>query len=102
MYLEIATIGIKPGNEERFEAAAAKAVEVFRASRGCDGMQVRRSVETPGRYLLLVQWRTLEDHLEHFRLDENGLAAWRKLVSSFYLGTPTFEHSVSVVDGFGI
>lgn len=102
MYLEIATIAIKVGEEERFEAAAAKAVEVFRAARGCEGMQLRRSVETPGRYLLFVQWRTLEDHLEHFCRDENGLAAWRKLVSEHYDGKPSLEHSVAVVKGFGI
>jgi heme-degrading monooxygenase HmoA len=100
MFLEIATISIKPGEEADFEAAAKKAVAVFKNSRGCDGMEMRRCVETPNRYFLFVNWRTLEDHLEHFRNDENGLAAWRKLVSRFYDGTPTLEHSVRVVDGF--
>lgn len=101
MFLEVATIGIKVGREKEFEAQVAGAREIFRNARGCEGMQVRRCVETPNRYFLFVNWRTLEDHLEHFRNDPNGLAAWRKLVSHLYDGTPSFEHSLSVVDGFG-
>lgn len=100
MYLEIAQINVKPGMEAEFEAGASKAADVFKNSRGCDGFEVRRSVETPTRYLLLVNWRTLEDHLEHFRSAEDGLPAWRKLVSHCYDGTPTLEHSVQVVPGF--
>lgn len=101
MFLEIATINIKADQAEAFEAAAQEAVAVFRNSKGCDGMDLRRCVETPNRYFLLVHWRTLEDHLEHFRNDENGLVAWRKLVSQFYDGKPSLEHSVRVVEGFG-
>lgn len=100
MFLEIATINIKAGQEQAFEAAAEKAVAVFRGSKGCDGMELRRCVETPTRYFLFVNWQTLEDHLEHFRNSETGLPAWRKLVSQFYDGTPSLEHSKLVVAGF--
>lgn len=64
MYLEIATIQGKAGDETRFEAAAATALEAFRNAHGCDGAQIRKNVEASSRNLLVVKWHTLFAHLK--------------------------------------
>ncbi len=60
MITEIAQIDVKPGTEAEFEAAV-QAAPIFKRSKGCHGMELRRSIEKPSRYRLLVNWETLED-----------------------------------------
>lgn len=100
MYLEIAQIEITPGRESDFEEAVAGAVSIFKKSRGCASMELRRSFENPSKYLLFVKWETMEDHVDHFKNSPDGLQAWRKVVSHFYAATPTLEHSTLAVTGF--
>jgi quinol monooxygenase YgiN len=99
MILEIAQIEIKPGDEAAFEAAVEKAVPLFRNARGCQGMQLHRSFEHPGRYRLLVQWESVEDHTVQFRGSES-FQQWRSLVGPHFAGTPVVEHTRAVVKGF--
>ena len=87
MFWEIAQIDVKPGEEAAFEAAVAKAVPLFKNSRGCKGMRLHRSVEHPGRYRLVVDWETVEDHTVHFRGSEN-FQEWRRLVGAHFAGPP--------------
>ena len=56
MITEIAQIDVKPGLEAEFEAAVKKATPIFQRSKGCRGMELRRSIETPSRYRLFVSW----------------------------------------------
>ena len=67
MILEIAQIDVKPGLEAEFEAGVAKAVPVFRRAKGCLGLELKRSIEKPLRYRLLVAWETVEHHTVDFR-----------------------------------
>jgi len=50
-----------------------------------------RCLERPGRYLLLVRWRSLEDHTEGFRKSAPYLE-WKRLLHHFYDPFPTVEH----------
>ena len=63
MVLEHALIDIRPGTAEAFEAALAEARLVIAASPGFVSLRLHRGVEAPDRYLLLVEWETLDDHL---------------------------------------
>lgn len=99
MILEIAQITVKPGLEAEFEANVEKAVPIFRRARGCKGMDLRRSVETPSRYRLFVGWETVESHTVDFRGSED-FKAWRALVGHCFDGTPEVEHVHQVVTGF--
>ena len=67
MITEIPQIEVKPGLEAEFEAAVKKATPIFKRSKGCQGMELRRSVEKPSRYRLFVSWETVEDHTVGFR-----------------------------------
>jgi len=91
MIVEIAQISILPGGEAGFEAAFADAIEFAAASRGYLGHELRRSVENPGRYLLRIEWETLEDHTVHFR-GSAAFTEWRARVGPFFAAPPAVEH----------
>ena len=99
MFWEIAQIEVKPGQEAAFEAAVAEAVPLFKNARGCKGMQLHRSVEQPGRYRLVVDWETVEDHTVHFRGSQD-FQEWRRLVGGHFASPPAVEHTHRVVQGF--
>ncbi len=65
--LEVAVLSVQPGEENDFENASRVAQALIAASPGCRGHQLRRSLKVPSQYLLLVRWRTLEDHTIGFR-----------------------------------
>ena len=57
--------------------------------------QLQRCVEVPNRYVLLVNWETLEAHTVGF----HGLPEyqdWKRLLHHFYDPFPTVEHYESV------
>ena len=89
--LELAILDVKPGEGARFEAAFAQAQRVIAASPGYLSHALKRCLERSDRYVLLVQWRTLEDHTEGFRKSE-PYQEWRRLLHHFYDPFPTVEH----------
>jgi len=92
MILELADIRIKPGQQEQFEKAAHLGLStVIAKSKGFRGYQVRHSIESPERYLLLLEWETLEDHTVGFR-GSPAMAEWRGIVSDFFAQAPFTEH----------
>ena len=99
MILEIAQITIKSGMESEFEAGVQRAAPVFKAAKGCKAMELRRSIESPSRYLLFVTWETLENHTVDFRSSAN-FTEWRNLVSHCFDGAPQVEHAQTVLTGF--
>lgn len=99
MILEIAQIDVKPGLESEFEAGVRKAVPIFRRAKGCQGLELKRSVEKPRRYRLLVAWETIENHTVDFRSSPD-FAEWRKCVGHCFETTPEVEHVEATLKGF--
>ena len=91
MILEMAVLNVKPGEASEFEAAFARAQVIISSAKGYVSHQLQRCVETPNRYLLLVQWQSLEDHIEGFRKSA-AFQEWRRLLHHFYDPFPTVEH----------
>jgi len=89
--VEHAVLDVADGQEEAFEAAFADAVDLIGASPGFRGLRLGRCLEQPGRYLLLVEWDTVEDHTDGFRASER-YRQWRELLHHFYEPFPTVEH----------
>lgn len=99
MILEIAQIDVKTGSEPAFEAGITQAAEIFRAAKGCRSFAVRRSVEKPQRYRLLIEWDTLEAHTKDF----TGSQAWKEyrgLVSDTFESPPQVEHTELTLKAF--
>jgi heme-degrading monooxygenase HmoA len=95
MILEHAVLDVRPGEEERFEAAFAEAKAFISSSPGFVGLRLERCVEERSRYLLLVEWESLEAHTEGFR-GSPAFERWRALLHHFYDPFPTVEHYESV------
>jgi heme-degrading monooxygenase HmoA len=57
-------------------------------------------MERPSTYLLLVRWRTLEDHTQGFR-GSPQYQEWKRLLHHFYDPFPTVEHFVPTGIGSG-
>jgi heme-degrading monooxygenase HmoA len=82
---------VKPGEEGAFEAALKEAQPLIAATPGFRSIAVRRCIETPNRYLLLVEWDRLEDHTIGFRQSPR-YEQWRRLLHRFYDPFPRVEH----------
>jgi heme-degrading monooxygenase HmoA len=96
MILEVAILNLKAGHEAGFETAFAEAKKIISAAKGFRSLELRRCVETPHRYLLHVQWDTLEDHTVGFR-QSDAFGEWRKLLVPFYESLPVVEHYTDAV-----
>jgi heme-degrading monooxygenase HmoA len=91
MILEMAILNVRPSQEADFETAIRKARPLIAATPGFVSIELRRCIETPNRYLLLVSWLALEDHTVGFRQSER-YREWRDLLHHFYDPFPTVEH----------
>ena len=92
MILEVADIRIAPGQNAAFDEAIRRGVEtVIARSPGFRGYKVNRGIESPERYLLMIYWDTLDNHLKDFR--EGPLfPQWRAIVGPFFAAPPVVEH----------
>lgn len=98
MILELAILDVKPGLQEQFEVAFEKAQQIIAGMPGYLSHQLQRCVEVPDRYLLLVNWRKLEDHTEGFRQSPQ-YEEWRALLHHFYEPFPEVQHYGIVFQG---
>ena len=95
MILEVAILHVRPGQEAAFEQAFAEASPIIASMCGYSSHELQRCLETNNRYLLLVQWQTLEDHTVGFRTS-TGYQEWKRLLHHFYDPFPTVEHYQTV------
>jgi heme-degrading monooxygenase HmoA len=91
MILELAILDIRAGENAAFENAFAEAKSIISAMPGFSHLELRRCIETPGRYVLLVGWDRLEDHTVGFR-GSPDYQRWRALLHKFYDPFPLVEH----------
>lgn len=67
MVIEIIRYDIAVGHEGAFEEAYAQAGRHLGRSPNCLGYQVTRCVEEPNRYIVRIEWDSLDGHLQGFR-----------------------------------
>jgi heme-degrading monooxygenase HmoA len=89
--LEVAILDVRPGQAAEFEAAFAEAQAIISVMPGYVSHQLQQCLESSNRYILLVNWETLEDHTEGFRGSAQYLE-WKALLHHFYDPFPTVEH----------
>lgn len=98
MILEAAVLQVRAGEEAEFEAAFASAQSIIAAMPGYVSHALHRCLETPGQYLLLVDWETVEHHTIGFR-GSPEYQVWKSLLHHFYDPMPTVEHYETVLVG---
>lgn len=91
MILEVAILDVIPGREKQFELNFRIAQKIISNMKGYVNHQLQRCIEKPNRYILLVNWQTLEDHTVGFR-QSSEYQEWKKLLHEFYDPFPTVEH----------
>jgi heme-degrading monooxygenase HmoA len=95
MVLEVALIDVQEGREEEFAAAYAKGYQLLATTPGCLSVRMTRGVETPSRFVLLVEWESIDAHLDNFRATER-FTGWRALIGPYFDGAPRVEHFTDV------
>ena len=93
MVLESAFLHIKPGQSAAFEEAFRQAKGIIAQSHGFIALDLKKCMEETNKYLLLVQWETLEDHTLGFRKSAD-YATWASLLHHFYEPFPIVEHYI--------
>ena len=95
MVVEIAQFDINTGQEEDFAAAYRKARPLLAGTPGCRSVRMTRGVETSTRFVLLVEWDSVEAHEVNFRQSPR-FGEWRQLIGPFFASPPTVEHFTDV------
>ena len=91
MILEVAILNVRADDAVAFERAFAEAKTIIASMPGFLALELHKCVELQNRYLLLVQWRSVEDHTEGFRKSPD-YQRWKALLHHFYDPFPTVEH----------
>lgn len=94
MVLEVADIAVAEGQEAAFVDAYRRARAQIAGAEGVGAIRMTQSLETPTRFVLLVEWTSVEDH-ERFRASP-AFGEWRALIGSHFAGPPHVEHVVDV------
>lgn len=95
MVLEVALIDVLAGREEEFAAAYRKGHEFLVTTPGCRSVRMTRGVESASRFVLLVEWDSVDAHLDNFRATDR-FTQWRALLGPFFDGAPRVEHFIDV------
>ncbi|MDQ2706604.1 MAG: antibiotic biosynthesis monooxygenase [Actinomycetota bacterium] len=95
MVLEIGRIHVQAGREDDFVAAYHQARELLERTDGCRSVRMTRGVEAPTEFVLLVEWDSVEAHIENFR-NSDRFPRWRGLIAPFFDGDPIVAHWADV------
>jgi heme-degrading monooxygenase HmoA len=95
MVLEVALIDITPGQEAAFAAAYRKAHATLAGTPGCRSIRMTQGIESPSRFVLLVEWDSVESHLDNFRATDR-FGQWRGLIGPYFAAPPVVEHFTDV------
>lgn len=98
MILEIAMLDVRQGRHADFEQAFAQAQTIISSMPGYLSHQLQRCIESPDKYVLLVNWTRLADHTTGFR-QSIQYQEWKRLLHHFYDPFPTVEHFEMVLEG---
>jgi len=92
---EIAVLEITPGSEEAFADAYRKVRHEVAETEGCRSVRLTRGVESPSRFVLLVEWDSVEAHEGNFRAGDR-FVRWRAAIGPHFAGPPQVEHYVDI------
>jgi quinol monooxygenase YgiN len=67
MVTEIAEVTAQPGKAEELQAGLLRGLQVIRRGEGCRSAALRRCIEDGNRFILEIEWETLEHHTVTFR-----------------------------------
>ena len=93
MVLEVALFDIT--DPAGFEAAFLGVREVIASTPGCHSVRMTHGIESPSRFVLMVEWDSVEVHEASFRETER-FTTWRAAIGPFFASPPQVEHYTDV------
>lgn len=93
MVLEVALIDVT--DPEGFEQAYLGTRQVLLETEGCRSVRMTHGIESPERFVLLVEWDSVEAHEANFRQTER-FARWRAAIGPFFAHPPHVQHFTDV------
>ena len=93
MVLEVALIDVT--DPDPFVAAYLGARSVLIETEGCRSVRMTRGIESPNRFVLLVEWDSVEAHEANFRQTARWVT-WRAAIGPFFAHPPLVEHFSAV------
>ena len=91
--LEVALIEVT--DADRFTTAYRNAREILATAPGCRSVRMTRGIEAPDRFVLLVEWDSVEAHEANFRQTDR-FPRWRGLIEPYFASPPRVEHFTDV------
>lgn len=89
--VEHALLRIDPHRHDAFAAAFAAAEHLLATSNGARSVELHRSIDDDGVYLLRVVWDRIEDHLVDFPASDAG-RRFASEVGPFFVSEPIVAH----------
>ena len=93
MVLEVALIDVT--DADGFRAAYREARRIIVDTPGCRSVRMTHGIESPQRFVLLVECDSVEVHENSFRATER-FTQWRALIGPWFAGPPHVEHFTDV------
>jgi heme-degrading monooxygenase HmoA len=96
---EVVPVTVKSGTADDFEAVFRSNVPLLAGAKGCLDVKLLRAVDKQSTFVILVQWESVESHIDVFTKSE----AYAKLGSAtgpFFAALPELFHAATVIDGF--
>jgi heme-degrading monooxygenase HmoA len=93
MVLEVALFDVT--DPDGFTAAFLEVREVLESTPGCHAVRMTHGLESPHRFVLLVEWDSVDAHEANFRQTER-FSAWRAAIGPFFASPPVVEHFTDV------
>ncbi|MDT5034265.1 MAG: hypothetical protein QOC94_4436 [Actinoplanes sp.] len=95
MVLEVALIDVLPGQEDAFVVSYSLGYPVLAGTPGCRSVRMTRGIESPSRFVLLVEWDDVQAHEKNFR-GTDRYAQWRGFIGGHFAQPPIVEHFIDV------
>ena len=96
MVTEIADFTVLAESQEQFADAVREGLKFVADTPGFLGARLTRSIETPTRFVLLIEWESVEAHNVGFR-ESDRFPLWRALIGPYFDGNPHVEHADDVL-----
>lgn len=93
MVLEVALIDVT--DADGFTAAFLGARDTVLGTPGCQSVRMTHGIEDPLRFVLLVEWDSVQAHEENFRATER-FGQWRAAIGPFFAHPPLVQHFADV------
>ena len=96
MITELAILFVKDGEQDNFQLDFAKAGQFISSIKGYSGHSLQKCIEHSNKYVLLVNWETIEDHTVGFR-QSAVYQQWKSLLHHYYDPFPVVEHYEMII-----